>query len=254
MIVSVVGTLGSGKTYLIQKIEEYMAKMGVTTVRYSMADPVKYLAFHLYGFYKYQEESKIRLRNPSPDEIKEGFVNYFKKSANPKFAKTIKREWKRIEPFFVDKEYCTLRRNILNENDTKLACRRVLQFIGTDIGREIDNDIWANLAANFIRKVFENNPHSCVLIDDMRFMNEYVKLSTIFGNPNVYIIRRESSDEELMRVFNCSQTELDKMKNHPSEWEWQNIPYQSTIKRLSEEDLDKKAFKLAENFVGWTFV
>ena len=65
----------------------------------------------------------------------------------------------------------------LNENRGHMTAREVLQYIGTDIFRKIDPDVWIK---SLLRKIRKDSPE-VALICDVRFKNEIVKLQEAGG-------------------------------------------------------------------------
>lgn len=58
--------------------------------------------------------------------------------------------------------------------------RRVLQTLGTEWGRQcIDPDIWVKIARKRIGEL--NGLYDCVVIDDVRFLNEYTAIRELGG-------------------------------------------------------------------------
>jgi hypothetical protein len=62
--------------------------------------------------------------------------------------------------------------------------RTILQHIGTEMGRQLDPDLWV---ASFVRRAVSGD-HWLVLVDDIRFQNEAAGCDVIIG------IRKENCD------------------------------------------------------------
>lgn len=83
----------------------------------------------------------------------------------------------------------------------------LLQMLGTEWGRKIDENIWVNLLLNRLKDLYDN---SIVSIDDCRFENEFDAFN---GMPNVLRVRLEADTET--RKARCSMWRPN--DNHPSE-------------------------------------
>jgi len=78
-----------------------------------------------------------------------------------------------------------------------MTAREVLQFIGTDIFRKIDPDIWVNLLLNKINKEYEEYAMPDIsIIDDCRFPNE-ISLLKQYGAKVIYLTRKIHKDDHI---------------------------------------------------------
>ena len=65
--------------------------------------------------------------------------------------------------------------------------RRLLQLIGTECGREcIDPDIWVKKWKKTVNDYFFEHPTGIVVVDDLRFFNEYIGVRS---NPHYHLIK-----------------------------------------------------------------
>ena len=94
----------------------------------------------------------------------------------------------------------------------------LLQLLGTEWGRNIDNEIWVKLLISTINK----NPNAIYIIDDCRFKNELSSIKNSFDK--VMAVRLECDREiRKKRVSMWRENE-----NHPSEIDlndWANNTY-----------------------------
>lgn len=84
-----------------------------------------------------------------------------------------------------------------------ISSRRIQQVVGTEAGRQhLDNNLWITIAARKVRKALDDGLR--VVIDDMRFPNEYDLVKTMGGecwciyNPHVEIQVSDHPSEGLL--------------------------------------------------------
>lgn len=119
--------------------------------------------------------------------------------------------------------------------------RRMMQTIGTEIMRSIDPYIWIN----YIGKTVENIPDAKIVLDDLRFKDEYLALKYL----GFYLVRLNiSPDVQIKRLklmygtytlgnlLHRSETELDAEK----------------FDYLINSDLPKEnVFRIVSNVINW---
>lgn len=71
--------------------------------------------------------------------------------------------------------------------------RKLLQWLGTEWGREKDPNIWVNIALDKIRSLRHQNPNVNIYITDLRFPNEFDAIRKA-GGITVRILRPEKGD------------------------------------------------------------
>lgn len=93
--------------------------------------------------------------------------------------------------------------------------RGILQYVGTDVGRKNNENMWVNIMAELI-KGFKSE-FDCVIIDDWRFPNELTTLQSLLPKNEYEFItirveRIENIDYELSKekLNHESETALDK--------------------------------------------
>lgn len=57
--------------------------------------------------------------------------------------------------------------------------RFLMESIGTDWGRNLDPDIWVLVLQNKLQAVLNDRPTTCVVVDDLRFPNEWNMLASL---------------------------------------------------------------------------
>ncbi len=70
--------------------------------------------------------------------------------------------------------------------------RRILQVVGTELGRAFDPDIWVNKLA---ARVYKYPPDAKIVIDDVRFPNEANKIRHAWGGKVVLLEGGEGGDD-----------------------------------------------------------
>lgn len=93
----------------------------------------------------------------------------------------------------------------------------LLQLLGTEWGRKLNENIWVELLTNELKKLSNNDVN--VSVEDCRFENEFDALKKF---PNVYTIRLECPTE--VRKSRCSMWREN--DNHPSETSLDNYASQ----------------------------
>lgn len=108
--------------------------------------------------------------------------------------------------------------------------RHALQFLGTDVFRtHVHENIWVNSVIAKIHNIQAQNPHTKIVIDDVRFLNERQTLRSI-GAKFLIIDRTDPGgqtspehDAVWRQAFNPSSLTVHSTL-HPSEWEWLRDP------------------------------
>ena len=85
--------------------------------------------------------------------------------------------------------------------------RRMLQEVGTDIFRKMDNDYWVKIVIPIIKAIGEYNDIKYVIVPDCRFRNEIDWLVNNFDTIHVRVIRPSSLTGQLSE--HVSETDLD---------------------------------------------
>jgi hypothetical protein len=107
--------------------------------------------------------------------------------------------------------------------------RMLMQKIGTEIVRTVDYDYWCKVMWNKLKENCFQEPRCIVIIDDVRFQNEYNMLKSL-GAIIIKVERLQSQED-----------------NHPSETEMDGLKYDAII----HNDSDLPSFlQKAEGFIS----
>ena len=140
IIYNVFGYKGSGKDTVCKMIAESYSKRGVEVDKLSFANPLKEIVREHFGGYMDDEVEQVW----GSIEDKEKTIG----------GLPVRDEIKEIYPFLKDHDYW--------------SGRLLLQFLGTEVFRGIDDKFWVN---TFTAKVLKGEGH--VAVSDCRFKNEY---------------------------------------------------------------------------------
>jgi hypothetical protein len=181
IIIGFAGRKQSGKNTCADYVSNLYNQNNIPTKIYSLADPLKQdICMNLFGLSNDQCYGS--------DEEKNSLTHL---------------EWKNMPGF---------EQSWMSANDYDpsgfMTARQVMQFIGTDIFRKIDSDIWVNGMLNKIKR----EQISVALCCDIRFINEVEKFKNIGGlvikltrNP----FNSDHSSETALDPDNYDQTNFD---------------------------------------------
>ena len=123
--------------------------------------------------------------------------------------------------------------------------RKLLQTLATEKIRSRFPTFWGDFVAKFIAATQKD--HVYVVIDDLRFQNEYQVISDY--NTDVICIRVERYNENENQYSNPNMTE--EQKNHISETELDHFPFDYVIEnRGTLEDLHENVLTILEDFAN----
>jgi len=111
--------------------------------------------------------------------------------------------------------------------------REILQWLGTEVGRAAEPDLWAMLLA---RKLGEVLPHTDVVISDVRFSNEVTMLRDLgatFG-----------AETKLVRIASAATQGAG--SNHQSDTEGASIAWDVEIFNDFSDKFDRDVLRLLE--------
>ena len=95
----------------------------------------------------------------------------------------------------------------LRRSDKPEKVRKLLQHLGTDVGRAYDPDIWVRRLGNTIN----NNPFERIVITDVRFPNEAETLVKEYGADLILIERPDNPNSNKPMMRHDSETSIDKI-------------------------------------------
>lgn len=107
------------------------------------------------------------------------------------------------------KEFYTYQGKEKNRHGTSL--RKLLQVIGTDIVREVDETYWLKIMEKNIQKLI--NQYDYILIPDTRFSNE-IEMLKKYESQIVYIDRFEKSKDLHISESSIEKLNYDKVINN----------------------------------------
>jgi len=167
--------------------------------------------------------------NSGKGEVAKILVNRFG-FARVSFADEIKRTVRRWWPNFTIEELwgASEMRNRVHPEYGGLTARKACQFIGTEIGRELDRDLWARTGLETAKSLLAGGCYyepargltwsaSCrkadgVCFDDMRFLNELQAIRDVQGK--TWKIVRPSSGLQGEAGQHASENSLKGHDNH----------------------------------------
>lgn len=92
--------------------------------------------------------------------------------------------------------------------------RRILQVVGTEIGRAIDPQIWVNKLAN---RIYRLPADAKVVIDDVRFINECNFIRHTLGG---FVVRLADGDQDDSHQSEAEVDRLDPTLEVPAYGDW----------------------------------
>jgi hypothetical protein len=184
-----VGEMGSGKTYYaLQKVKELKSD-GKTVLMISWADPIKSILYRNFGLLKSGQSSELA------ENLNKLSSTDFIRTIRESITFTISRLQKHLSNDDFEKFDKALKENeniliqikddISNNINYDENFRKLIQIVGTEIGRSLYNNIWIDSTLNDITLAFDYNIAQCAIIDDIRFRNEMDKFYD-FGILNKY--------------------------------------------------------------------
>jgi hypothetical protein len=159
-LIMVTGHAGSGKDTCVDYLINSLSRQGVVVHRRAFADQVKVVSQMLInGFY--------------------GVDIPLSAFAKPDEKERLRPEW----PLF---------------NGQTASIRRILQYVGTDIGRnQIDPDVWVRPVVNFYQQM---NPQHVLIVSDLRFPGEYQAFRHLPGEIMCLRVNRHSVSKSAEHV------------------------------------------------------
>lgn len=229
-LISYCGYLGSGKGYVSQKHISDLKFDGNSVFLTAWADPLKFVMAETMGVLKSGINDNWNPNMPKSelkDRIGRGIFNIYsgmhpldrRVEFDEKVMYKFDTAWRKYgEEVF--ELYRTL--HITNHKHNQ---RKLIQLVGTELGRAVDPDLWINATLERVKKVFDMNICDHVIIDDARFLNEYraiLEFGKLEGvETKIYGI--EASRETRARRRNMTIEEVAATETHQSEYETAEI-------------------------------
>jgi len=241
-IVGFIGEIGAGKTYLsLEKVKE-LKYDGKTCMVTSWADAVKDIIANTLGLLKsgpVSQDTLEYLEIVSFINIKDIFCR--------NFAQEIERTNLHIDPSEIREKLhglCQIHKKPLKENIEGIIkdpdnysryYRSIIQMVGTEFGRSLHENLWIEITMAKIQQVLVINPCvNIVVIDDIRFINEYDAITNFADTYNIKsnIYGVKASIEVRSQRTGLSIQKLEEYAIHGSE---KYIP--ELMSRLPEENI-----------------
>lgn len=137
---------------------------------------------------------------------------------------------------FMDKEFGNICPSIYEGDffeDKKEIHRFLLQRVGTDIAREIKNNVWVDAAIEEIIKKFESN--NIIVVNDIRFKNEVDLIEEFCDDENIELVKIKINRDNVEGDIHKSE-QFDFIDNT-----WIQVDNNGTI-----EDLEERAKEIIE--------
>lgn len=223
-IVALTGNIGSGKSYIADKLNRYLLKNGVKSIILPFALPLKKSVKYIYSIYGLSEP-KFNFNRL----IK--FIN-LTLSKHYKIDDTITKD-------IITKFYNL---NLHNEKDERI----IIQKFGTELMRSFDENIWINLWKAELNQFI--NDDICVIVDDLRFINEYNTLKTYKNVKTIRVIRPLN---KILKSLNITKTKYKTYLSHQSEQELANIKTDFVIENneTNNDEIDDIFYLVLEDII-----
>lgn len=83
--------------------------------------------------------------------------------------------------------------SVIKRDESFVKDRKLLQWLGTDWGRGLDQDLWIKLWKAQVESELEKYPNAVIVCDDVRFDNEAEVIKSLSGT--IIQIKRDSNAE-----------------------------------------------------------
>lgn len=199
IVISLSGHIGSGKSYIANAIREIARDMGYNSVIFSFATVIKRT---VYDYTNFNKNGRKLLKNP--DNISEISKQIYSMLTNE--TKDLIEQLKNINENIYENE---------NEIIPSLV-RKIYQKIGEDV-RNKDRDFFVRKVIDYINSL-PPSVIDIVIIDDLRFKNEYRLLRNEYHN-NYIALYVERNIDEILENLKITKEQYENMLNHISEQE-----------------------------------
>jgi len=221
-----IGQIGAGKTFFALKEVKKHKSIGRSVLMISWADPIKQFLSTSFGLNKtglvredfdnfYKDISSTKIVNIFSDALMKYAVEAvipITESTRGLLVKRIKEHMDELKQIFSN----------LNEHPEKYSSgyRRLIQLTGTEFGRAIDKNIWVEVVLSRIDLAFRNNIAQVVIIDDIRFENEYDSSFdfALHNNHRIYVYGVKSDIKTRAERTGMTVEQLEEFNHHASEF------------------------------------
>jgi hypothetical protein len=217
-VLGLCGNAGSGKNYIASIISN-----SFSTIELAISDPIKRLLNQCLMIHEDVLWGESSLREKSLEHIPEGFEYQFESNVET-FVQEIASTAKMDNRASQLENACTHWFQNNKKDIRKRTCRQILQELGTDVCRNISNDIWSDYANNTIIKLLtERRQYSAklgigkissssypdlIIVTDVRFANELIGIKRMGGK----ICQVLSTEKKVHQ--HISETEQLSFPNH----------------------------------------
>ncbi len=234
-IIMFAGAIGAGKAFMMNKKITELKEVGNSICMLSFADPIKEIVKEVFGYDKngnivdektFLNFSDNFLNNDvvieNPKDTEEDLKFFFKLlfdrvTENHSFNYSIdhKTIFNNIQPTLIDIiEYFKTG----GEQNIKKGIRLLMQIVGTEIGQEIEKEIWPEYLKRKIEKL--HNEIDYFIIDDWRFLFEYFNAYKSYQHVhNIELFYVDAIAEVRAKRRGISVEELEEVSQHKSELE-----------------------------------
>nr|DAX81709.1 MAG TPA: deoxynucleoside monophosphate kinase [Bacteriophage sp.] len=225
-VVVLIGKMASGKSTLaFDKARLAKLDRGGSQFLLSFADEIKDFIKHHYSLIKNQ--TKFVPNHMSDEDILVSLRSYFLSKAiiylGNNYYNTVEHL---IQSLDLTRFYEAVQQAQLGI-DHKINYRYILQFIGSEIGRQIHPDFWSIILIRKLRSLHEsgNFDHTTVYIDDLRFINEFKALERLSEKSDIYLeyIILDTSDDVRRQRLGLTQEQFEEFSQHISETQIESV-------------------------------
>ena len=219
-VVVLIGKMASGKSTLAFDLsKKSKLDKGGSQILLSFADELKGFVKHQYGLTKHQ--TKFIDKPMTDDEILVTLRSYFLSKAlvylGNSYYNTVEHL---IQSLDLTRFYEAVQQ-AQTGIDHSMNYRYIVQFVGSEIGRQIHPDFWTIILIRKLRTLDESGSfdHSTVYIDDLRFLNEFKALEKLAQNSDIYpqYIILDTADNIRRQRLGMTDLQFNEFSQHISE-------------------------------------
>ena len=235
-VIAYSGKAGSGKTFQLIHYLETHKPHGRRLAIISLADPLKGiiegLGFRKNGIIR-DYAGPIHIKN-----INEMLNNHLFTELR-KYSDNIHQMLHMIKIYGVEfASYYSGMVEHLSGGEYIYYYRKMITLLGTEIGRGIDDEIWIRALIKSIREIFKDTTIDRIIIDDVRFFNEYRRVGEILKEWDIpyEVYGVCASDKTRANRQGITLEKVQEHNDHPSELEVDLILDDLPVERLIDND------------------